>query len=81
MPGKVIGPSFAAAEVPDVIEAVLDTYRDQRQGRETFIDTVRRVGLEPFKAAANAARHDRTRRSAARALAKPMPATTGSQTP
>ena len=56
MPGKVVGPSFSAEEVPDVIEAVLDTYRNLRQGRETFIATLRRVGHDPFKAAANAAR-------------------------
>jgi sulfite reductase (NADPH) hemoprotein beta-component len=60
MAGKVVGPSFSAAEVPEVIEAVLDTYREHRETRgdkaETFIDTLRRVGLEPFKAAANAAR-------------------------
>ncbi|WP_019936324.1 nitrite/sulfite reductase [Bordetella sp. FB-8] len=61
-PGRIIGPSFSAAEVPGVIEALLDSYREQRQpleaGRqETFIATVRRVGIEPFKAAANAARH------------------------
>jgi sulfite reductase (NADPH) hemoprotein beta-component len=55
--GKVVGPSFSAAEVPDVIEAVLDTYRAQRQGSETFIATLRRVGPDAFKAAANAARH------------------------
>jgi sulfite reductase (NADPH) hemoprotein beta-component len=59
-PGKVVGPSFSAAEVPEVIEAVLETYRRERiavDGRsETFIATVRRVGIEPFKAAANAAR-------------------------
>jgi sulfite reductase (NADPH) hemoprotein beta-component len=59
-PGKVVGPSFSAAEVPEVIEAVLDTYRRQRQNidgkTETFIATLRRVGIEPFKAAANAAR-------------------------
>ncbi|MBY0453694.1 MAG: nitrite/sulfite reductase [Burkholderiaceae bacterium] len=54
--GKVIGPSFSAAEVPDVIEVVLTTYRDLRQPREHFVDTVRRVGLEPFKLAANAVR-------------------------
>lgn len=53
VPGKVIGPSFAADEVADVIEALIDTYRDQRDPRELFIDTVRRVGLEPFKASAN----------------------------
>ena len=55
--GKVVGPSFGAGEIPGVIEAVLDTFRLNRDGRETFIDTLRRVGLEPFKAAANAARH------------------------
>lgn len=59
-PGKVVGPSFSAAEVPEVIEAVLDTYRRERQtvdGKpETFIATLRRVGIEPFKAAANGAR-------------------------
>lgn len=56
VPGKVIGPSFAADEVPDVIEAVIGTYRDQRLAQERFIDTVHRVGLDPFKSAANAAR-------------------------
>jgi sulfite reductase (NADPH) hemoprotein beta-component len=55
--GKVIGPSFAADEVPDVIEAVIDAYRGERSAAaERFIDTVRRVGLEPFKSAANAVR-------------------------
>ena len=60
-PGKVVGPSFSAAEVPVVIEAVLDAYRRERQGSadgksETFIATLHRVGIEPFKAAANGAR-------------------------
>jgi sulfite reductase (NADPH) hemoprotein beta-component len=58
--GKVVGPSFSAAEVPEVIEAVLEAYRRERRsvdGRaETFIATLRRVGIDPFKAAANAAR-------------------------
>ena len=52
----MIGPSFAADEVPDVIEAVIDTYRHQRTASERFIDTVKRVGLDPFTAAANAQR-------------------------
>ena len=56
-PGKVVGPSFSSAEVVDVIEAVLQVYSDERQPGETFIDAVQRVGFEPFKAAANAARH------------------------
>jgi sulfite reductase (NADPH) hemoprotein beta-component len=56
VPGKVIGPSFAASEIADVVEAILDTFRQQRLGRERFIDAVHRLGLEPFKAAANAQR-------------------------
>ena len=60
-PGKIVGPSFSAAEVPVVVEAVIDIYRQLRQpgadGKfESFIATLRRVGIEPFKAAANAAR-------------------------
>ena len=54
--GKAVGPSFSAAEVPEVIEAVLGTYRDTRNAGETFIDTLRRVGHDPFKASANGAR-------------------------
>jgi len=61
-PGKVVGPSFSSFEVPDVIEAILDTYKqlrlpDANGKQEAFIETVRRVGQDPFKAAANAARH------------------------
>ncbi|MCX7255163.1 MAG: nitrite/sulfite reductase [Polaromonas sp.] len=59
--GKAVGPSFSAAEVPEVIEAVLNTYRLQREGRETFIATLRRVGAEPFKLAANGARFSAVR--------------------
>lgn len=55
-PGKVVGPSFAAAEVPGVIEAVLTVFQSVRDGRETFIDTLRRVGFDAFKTAANSAR-------------------------
>ena len=58
--GKVVGPSFAADEVADVVEAILDTYRRDRvvidSKAETFAATVRRVGTNPFKQAANAAR-------------------------
>jgi sulfite reductase (NADPH) hemoprotein beta-component len=56
VPGKVIGPSFAADEVGDVIEALIDTYRSKRSAEERFIDTVKRVGIDPFKTAANAVR-------------------------
>ena len=56
VPGKVIGPSFAADEVVDAVEAVLDTYRARRTAAERFIDTVRRIGIDAFKASANAVR-------------------------
>jgi sulfite reductase (NADPH) hemoprotein beta-component len=54
--GKVIGPSFAADEVVDVVEALIDTFRAQRRSGERFVATVGRVGLDPFKSAANAMR-------------------------
>jgi sulfite reductase (NADPH) hemoprotein beta-component len=63
-PGKVIGPSFAASEVADVIEALLDTYRAQRTGTETFVATLRRTGADPFKTAANAVRTSTARAAA-----------------
>ena len=56
IPGKVVGPSFSAAEVPEVIEAVLGCYRDQRATGESFLQTLRRTGIDPFKVAANSAR-------------------------
>ena len=48
--GKVIGPSFALEEVVGVIEKLLETYVELRHEDERFIDTVQRVGTEPFKA-------------------------------
>lgn len=47
--GNILGPSFAAQEVPDVVEEVLNTYLDLRTEGERFLDTYRRVGIEPFK--------------------------------
>jgi sulfite reductase (NADPH) hemoprotein beta-component len=55
--GKVIGPSFAAAEVPDVIVKLVDVYVENRHDDEVFIDTVRRIGLEPFKERVYASAH------------------------
>ncbi|OYW28446.1 MAG: sulfite reductase, partial [Methyloversatilis sp. 12-65-5] len=48
--GDVIGPSFAAEEVPDVVTKLVDTYVEHRTPEERFIDTVRRIGMAPFKA-------------------------------
>ncbi len=56
VPGKVIGPSFAADEVPDVIEAVVGTYLRERRAGERFVDTARRLGALPFRHAADAVR-------------------------
>jgi len=47
--GKVIGPSFSAAEVPGVIEQIIATFVNYRESEEVFVDTLQRIGLEPFK--------------------------------
>lgn len=47
--GRVIGPSFAAEQVPDVVTALIDVYVNARHEGESFLEVVRRIGLEPFK--------------------------------
>ena len=48
--GKVLGPSVSQAEVPDVIEKLIDLYLARRDSEEErFVDVVRRIGIEPFK--------------------------------
>jgi sulfite reductase (NADPH) hemoprotein beta-component len=48
--GKVIGPSFARADIPDVIENLIHAYLQHRDSEaERFVDVVHRVGIEPFK--------------------------------
>jgi sulfite reductase (NADPH) hemoprotein beta-component len=62
--GKVIGPSFYADEIPNVMTSIIDTYVGQRSEEESFIETYRRLGVAPFKEAAyknaraKAAKHD-----------------------
>ena len=63
--GKVVGPSFEAAEVPEVIEALLDTYRRERLSGETLIATLHRVGIDLFKQAANGVRQSAATEAAA----------------
>ena len=48
--GKVIGPSFAQDEMADVVEKLITAYVELRFDDEHFLDTAKRVGLEPFKA-------------------------------
>jgi len=64
--GKVIGPSFYANEIPDVMTSLINTYVEQRTSDEAFIETYRRLGVAPFKEVAyknalnkNAAKHSK----------------------
>ncbi|MNI96958.1 hypothetical protein D3C73_1555160 [compost metagenome] len=45
----MIGPAFGAEQIPEVIERLVDTFLAYREGDESFVDTVQRIGLEPFK--------------------------------
>ena len=48
--GTVIGPSFSAEEMPGVVQRLIEVYLKERTPEERFIDTVRRIGVAPFKA-------------------------------
>lgn len=48
--GTVIGPSFSAEEMPGVVQKLIEVYLRERTPEERFIDTVRRIGVPPFKA-------------------------------
>jgi sulfite reductase (NADPH) hemoprotein beta-component len=47
--GKILGPSFKQDDMPDIIERILSTYVDLRKEEESFLETYKRVGLDPFK--------------------------------
>jgi sulfite reductase (NADPH) hemoprotein beta-component len=49
--GKIIGPGFDEDGVVDAVEKATEVYKSLREGDERFIDTYRRVGLDPFKEA------------------------------
>ena len=49
--GEIVGPAFSSDNVVGAVETVVDTYLARRQDGERFIDTYRRVGLDPFKEA------------------------------
>ena len=49
--GDRLGPALPQEEVPAAIEAIVEEYLELRDGPERFVDTYRRVGLEPFKEA------------------------------
>ncbi|MEI6182061.1 MAG: nitrite/sulfite reductase [Polynucleobacter sp.] len=56
--GKVIGPSFYADEIPDVISKIINTYSEERSVDESFIEAYRRLGVTPFKEAAYKNKHE-----------------------
>lgn len=47
--GDILGPSFKQEDMPEVIENIVSTYVSLREEEEIFLDTYRRVGIEPFK--------------------------------
>jgi sulfite reductase (NADPH) hemoprotein beta-component len=50
--GQIIGPGFAAEQVPEAVEKIVDTYLKLRSGKdETFLSAYRRLGPQPFKEA------------------------------
>lgn len=49
--GKITGPGFDENGIVDAVEKVIEAYRGLREGEERFLDTYRRVGMEPFKEA------------------------------
>jgi sulfite reductase (NADPH) hemoprotein beta-component len=71
--GKVVGPSFAATEVLEAIEAIVHTYVQLRESGEAFIDTLKRVGHDPFKQAANAVRVATARQPSIETLSEATP--------
>ena len=69
--GKIIGPAFARADVPDVIERLIGCYLEHRDSEaERFVDVAHRIGIEPFKERVYGHAHQGTpRRSREPALA------------
>lgn len=49
--GKIIGPGFDEDGVVDAIEKATNVYLSRRAEGERFVDTYRRIGMEPFKEA------------------------------
>ena len=47
--GAILGPSFGRADVPDVIDGILEVYLRERAAAEPFLACVRRIGIEPFR--------------------------------
>lgn len=46
---KVLGPSFGAEDMPQVVRKIIDVYVENRVEGEQFIETYNRLGITPFK--------------------------------
>ncbi|WP_150303999.1 nitrite/sulfite reductase [Pseudomonas saliphila] len=55
--GQILGPSFAAEQMPTVVQKVINVYVENRTPEERFIDTYQRIGMAPFKESVYAANH------------------------
>jgi sulfite reductase (NADPH) hemoprotein beta-component len=49
--GKITGPGFSEDGIIDAVERATDKYKELRDPGERFVDTYRRVGMDPFKEA------------------------------
>ncbi|MEO6152251.1 MAG: nitrite/sulfite reductase [Croceibacterium sp.] len=49
--GKITGPGFDEDGIVDAVDKATDVYLAQRTDGERFLDTYRRIGMEPFKEA------------------------------
>src|SRR3990167_3315322 len=54
---QILGPSFAEADMADVIDKIVKVYVERRDEEESFLDTFRRIGVDPFKERVYAANH------------------------
>ncbi len=47
--GKIMGPSFAQDEIPEVVRKIVAVYHANKEADEDFLDTYKRIGMDPFK--------------------------------
>ena len=74
--GDIMGPGFGEHEIADAVERVVDVYLKVRKHGERFLDTYRRVGMEPFKDAAYRESSWRDQADQGRRLSPPTPSRT-----
>jgi sulfite reductase (NADPH) hemoprotein beta-component len=53
--GEIIGPAVGADEIVEAVDSLVATYLERRGEGERFVDTYRRIGVEPFKESVYAA--------------------------